>query len=246
MISAIKQLGFHHVVEAALGADMVAYKEASELAEKGFLTSSCCPAFVSYIEKSFPQLKEHVSHNLSPMAEIARFIKETDPTSKIIFIGPCTAKKMEFQKETVKPYIDCVITFEELQALFDSKEIDLASLPETILDNASYFGRIFARSGGLADAVAEALKEQNITEEQFTLKQVACDGIEACRVALLKASKNVLPENFIEGMACVGGCIGGAGCLTHGPKDKGEIDKYGKLALEKSIQDAISVYDVKK
>ena len=245
VISAIKQLGFHHVVEAALGADMVAYKEASELAEKGFLTSSCCPAFVSYIEKSFPQLKEHVSHNLSPMAEIARFIKETDPTSKIVFIGPCTAKKMEFQKETVKPYIDCVITFEELQALFDSKEIDLAALPETTLDNASYFGRIFARSGGLADAVAEALKEQNITEEQFTLKPVACDGIEACRVALLKASKNVLPENFIEGMACVGGCIGGAGCLTHGPKDKGEIDKYGKLALEKSIRDAISVYDVK-
>lgn len=245
VISAIKQLGFHHVVESALGADMVAYKEASELAEKGFLTSSCCPAFVSYIEKSFPQLKEHVSHNLSPMAEIARFIKETDPTSKIVFIGPCTAKKMEFQKETVKPYIDCVITFEELQALFDSKEIDLAALPETTLDNASYFGRIFARSGGLADAVAEALKEQNITEEQFTLKPVACDGIEACRVALLKASKNVLPENFIEGMACVGGCIGGAGCLTHGPKDKGEIDKYGKLALEKSIRDAISVYDVK-
>lgn len=85
-----------------------------------------------------------------------------------------------------------------------------SALPDEPLDNASYFGRIFARSGGLADAVAEALKEQGVTPDQFTLKAVSCDGIEACRMALLKASKNALPENFIEGMACIGGCIGGA------------------------------------
>lgn len=107
VVSGIKELGFHSVVEAALGADMVAYKEAKELSEKGFLTSSCCPAFVSYIEKAFPQLADKISHNLSPMAEVARFVKETDPQSKVIFIGPCTAKKMEIQKETVSPYIDC-------------------------------------------------------------------------------------------------------------------------------------------
>ncbi len=244
VVSGIKELGFHSVIEAALGADMVAYKEAKELSEKGFLTSSCCPAFVAYVEKAFPQLADKISHNLSPMAEVARFIKETDPESKVVFIGPCTAKKMEIKKETVSPYVDCVLTFEELQALIDSKEIDLSVLPESLLDNASYFGRIFARCGGLADAVAEALKEQGITEEQFALKAVSCDGIEACRIALLKASKNLLPENFIEGMACLGGCIGGAGCLTHGPKDKNEVDKYGKLALEKSIEDAISIYSI--
>ena len=115
------------------------------------------------------------------------------------------------------------------------------TLPEDVLDNASYFGRIFARSGGLSDAVAEGLKEQNI---DFDLKPCVCDGIEACRMALLKKSKNALDANFIEGMACLGGCIGGAGCLTHGEKNKADVDKYGKQAMEKTILDAISVTDV--
>lgn len=239
VITGLKELGFHTVVEAALGADMVAYKESAELSEKGFLTSSCCPAFVSYIEKAFPDMLPLVSHNLSPMAEIAKYIKEHDAPCKVVFIGPCTAKKAEVQKENVKPYVDAAITFEELQALFDSKDIDITTLNQDVLDNASYFGRIFARSGGLSDAVAQGLKEQNITD--FELKAVACDGIEECRTALLKKSKNVLNGNFIEGMACKGGCIGGAGCLTHGEKNKAEVDKYGREAYEKSISEAISI-----
>lgn len=238
VITGIKQLGFTSVVEAALGADMVAYAEARELAEKGMLTSSCCPAFVDYIQKQFPKLTDLISHNLSPMATIAKYIKENEPGCRVIFIGPCTAKKMEFQKDTVHPYIDCVLTFEELQALFDSRNLEIDTLEESVLDNASYYGRIFARSGGLSDAVAQALKEQNL---DFEAKPVPCDGIEACRMALLKASKNVLPGNFIEGMACLGGCIGGAGCLTHGEKDKNEVDKYGREAFEKTITDAISI-----
>ncbi len=239
VLSGIKELGFYHVVEAALGADMVADAESMELAEKGFLTSSCCPAFVNFVEKQFPQMLEHVSHNLSPMATIAKYIKETTPGAKIVFIGPCTAKKMEVQKEKVAPWVDSVITFEELQALFDSKDIDITTLPEDVLDNASYFGRIFARSGGLADAVAQALKENGVTD--FELKAEACDGIEACKLALLKASKGRLDANFIEGMACIGGCIGGAGCLTHGMKDRTQVDKYGEEAMEKTIKDAISM-----
>ena len=238
VITGLKDLGFHTVIEAALGADMVAAAESKELAEKGFLTSSCCPAFVQYIKSAFPAMLPYVSHNLSPMATLAKFIKSTDLNAKVIFIGPCTAKKAEAQLESVKPYIDAVMTFEELQALFDSKDIDITELGEDILDNASYFGRIFARSGGLSDAVAQGLKEQNI---DFDLKAVACDGIEECRVALLKKNKNVLDANFIEGMACVGGCIGGAGCLTHGEKNKAEVDKYGREALEKTISDAVAV-----
>ena len=238
VITGIKTLGFHSVVEAALGADMVAYAESGELAEKGFLTSSCCPAFVSYVKSQFPELADNISHNLSPAATIAKYIKDTDPDSKIVFIGPCTAKKMEFQKPEVRPYIDCVITFEELQALFDSRDLEIMEMEEDVLDNASYFGRIFARCGGLADAVAEGLKERGITD--FDLKAVSCDGIEECKMALLKKSKNVLDANFIEGMACVGGCIGGAGCLTHGEKNKAEVDKYGKEAYEKTIMDALS------
>ena len=238
VITGLKELGFYTVIEAALGADMVAFEESKELAEKGFLTSSCCPAFVQYIEKSFPQMLEHVSHNLSPMAMLAKYVKDTDPGSKVVFIGPCTAKKAEAQRDTVKPYVDAVLTFEELQALFDSRDIDIMTLSEDVLDNASYFGRIFARSGGLCDAVNQALAEQNI---EFEVKPAVCDGIEACKVALLKKSKNMLDANFIEGMACTGGCIGGAGCLTHGEKNKAEVDKYGKEALEKTISDAISI-----
>ena len=239
VITGLKVLGFHTVVEAALGADMVAQAESKELAEKGFLTSSCCPAFVEYINKSFPELKPNVSHNLSPMATIAKYIKDTTPNAKIVFIGPCTAKKMEVQLDTVKPYVDSALTFEELQALFDSRDIDLTTLEEGVLDNASYFGRIFARCGGLADAVAEGLKEQGL--DDFELNAVSCDGIEECKKVLTLKSKNVLKANFIEGMACVGGCIGGAGCLTHGAKDKMQVDKYGQEAMEKTILDAISI-----
>ena len=238
VIKGLKELGFYTVIEAALGADMVAQEESKELAEKGFLTSSCCPAFVSYVKSAFPDLVEYISHNLSPMTTLAKYIKDKDENAKVVFIGPCTAKKAEAQLEDVKPYVDAVMTFEELQALFDSKEVDITTLGEDVLDNASYFGRIFARSGGLSDAVAQALKEQSI---DFDLKAVACDGIEACKVALLKKSKNVLDANFIEGMACIGGCIGGAGCLTHGEKNKAEVDKYGREAYEKTISDAISV-----
>lgn len=237
VITGIKKLGFFSVVEAALGADMVADSEARELEEKGFLTSSCCPAFVDYIHKKFPDMVKHISHNLSPMATIAKYIKETTPDAKIVFIGPCTAKKMEFKKPEVHPWIDSVLTFEELQALFDSRDIDITTLEEDVLDNASYFGRIFARSGGLTDAVKQAMKEHG---SDFEVKPVSCDGIEQCKFALLKASKNVLGANFIEGMACVNGCIGGAGCLTHGDKNKAEVDKYGKEAMEKTIKDAIS------
>ena len=223
VITGLRALGFHTVVEAALGADMVAQAESKELAEKGFLTSSCCPAFVAYIEKAFPQLLPLVSHNLSPMATIAQYIKEHEAPCKTIFIGPCTAKKLEVQKESVKPWVDVAMTFEELQALFDSRDLDITTLDEGVLDNASYFGRIFARSGGLSDAVAEGLKEQGITD--FVLKPCACDGIEECRIALLKKSKNLLD----------------AGCLTHGDKNKAEVDKYGKQAYEKTIADAVAV-----
>ncbi len=241
VVRGIKELGFHTVIEAALGADMVAAAESRELAEKGFLTSSCCPGFVDYIKKSFPALVPNISHNLSPMATLAKWIKSREPNCKIVFIGPCTAKKAEVQLEKVKPYVDAAITFEELQALIDSKDIDLTKLEEDVLDNASYFGRIFARSGGLSDAVAQALKEQSI---EFDLKPCACDGIEECKLALLKKSKNLLDANFIEGMACVGGCIGGAGCLTHGEKNKAQVDKYGREAMEKTISSAISILNM--
>ena len=238
VVTGLKMLGFHDVVEAALGADMVALSEARELSEKGILTSSCCPAFVQYVKSNFPALTQYVSHNPSPMTILAKYIKDTTPGAKIVFIGPCTAKKAEAELESVKPYVDAVLTFEEIQALFDSRDLRIETLDEGVLNNASYFGRIFARSGGLTDAVKQAIKEQNI---DFEPKPVVCDGIEACRVALLKLSKGSLDGNFIEGMACIGGCTGGAGCLTHAEKNKADVDKYGREALEKNISDAVSM-----
>jgi [FeFe] hydrogenase (group B1/B3) len=240
LLSGIKALGFYDIYEAALGADMVAYQEAAELSEKGFLTSSCCPAFVKYAE-SFPSLKDKISKTLSPAASISKYIKEKDPDAQVVFIGPCTAKKMEFQKPEVKPYIDSVITFEELQALLDSRDIDITKLEETQLETASYFGRIFARCGGLSDAVEEALKEQGITD--FEVNPMVCDGIAECRSALLRADKGLLKNNFIEGMACNGGCVGGAGCLTHSERNKLDIDKYGLLAQDKTIADSLRQLD---
>jgi len=238
VISGLKALGFHTVVEAALGADMVAWEEAKELGEKGFLTSSCCPAFVKFIETAFPEVSEHISHNLSPMATLAQHIKRDRPHVKVVFIGPCTAKKAEVMKTEVKDLVDAVLTFEELQALMDSRELDITAMEETALDNASYFGRIFARSGGLTVAVTQALKEQG---SEFPFCAVTCDGIEECRTALFKKSKGLLKENFIEGMACKGGCIGGAGCLTHGEKNKAQVDQYGAEASDKTISDALAI-----
>lgn len=240
--TAIRQLGFDYVVEAAIGADMVADKEAEELVEKGFLTSSCCPAFVDYIKKRVPELADKISHNLSPMAEIGKFVKlGGESPVKCIFIGPCTAKKAEMRLPNVDLWIDSVLTFEELQAMIDAREIEMESLEETSMNDASYFGRIFGRSGGLTEAVLEVVKEKGL---DFEVKAEACDGIEACKAALLKAKFGKLDKNFIEGMACVGGCVGGAASLNHEPKSRMKVDKYGKDSDKENVRQAIDTYKV--
>ena len=236
VVSGIKELGFTGVIEAALGADLVAYYEAIELAEKGFLTTSCCPAFVNFIKKNFPDLEKHISHNLSPMAMIAKVIKEAHPNSKTVFIGPCTAKKAEAQKEEVKKYVDCVLTFEELIALFGSQNLDIKTLEESPLEDATLFGRSFARSGGVTEAVIQSIKEQNLN---FDLNPITCDGIENIRLVLAKANKGLIDNNFIEGMVCSGGCIGGPCALTHATKDRSLIDKHASKTSKKEILENI-------
>ncbi len=234
----------------AIGADMVADKEAEELVEKGFLTSSCCPAFVDYIKKHVPELADKISHNLSPMAELGKFVKlGGESPVKCIFIGPCTAKKAEMRLPNVDLWIDSVLdlwidsvlTFEELQAMIDAREIEMENLEETSMNDASYFGRIFGRSGGLTEAVLEVIKEKGL---DFEVKAEACDGIEACKAALLKAKFGKLDKNFIEGMACVGGCVGGAASLNHEPKSRMKVDKYGKDSDKENVRQAIDTYKV--
>ena len=175
------------------------------------------------------------------MAQIAKWLHETDPSCHVVFIGPCIAKKAETKYTKTKEFVDYTITFEEMQAMFSARGIDVTKMEKAELDNASFFGRIFARCGGLATAVEQALREQGVTPEEFTLKATSCNGIAECRTALLKAQKGVLPENFIEGMACEGGCIGGPACLSHSSKNAAQVDAYGRSSMEQTISDAIGV-----
>lgn len=234
VVTGIRKLGFAEVYEAALGADLVAYKESAELEEKGRLLSSCCPAFVKYVDKKYPALNPSVSHNLSPMAEIGRVIKAERPEAKIVFIGPCTAKKAEIRKDTVAPYIDSALTFEELLALFDSREIDIELQEESEMDQATAFGRRFAHSGGVANAVVQSLAERGST---FEVNPICVSGFDKIKPILSKAAKDQLVQNFIEGMACAGGCTGGAGCLKHTVKQDMDVDKHAESATHTDISE---------
>jgi iron only hydrogenase large subunit-like protein len=227
VVLGIKKIGFSDVIEVALGADMVAISESKELAEKGFLTSSCCPAFVDFVKKNHPNLAKYVSNSFSPMVTLAKHLKKADPAAKFVFIGPCTAKKMEIQLEGIRPYVDLVLTFEELQAFFDALAIDLSTLGDEPIGDASPLGRNFAQSGGVSGAVKRAMEDLGII---FDLKPVPCSGIEACGSELVKIAKGVPSGNFLEGMACCGGCLGGAGCIAHGVKDKFALEKYAKAS----------------
>ena len=239
VVAGLKEAGFQGVAEVALGADMVARAESEELVEKGKLTSSCCPAFVDYVEKYHPQEAALVSHTPSPMVMTARWLKEKDPGCKVIFIGPCVAKKKEFQLGKTMGAVDCVLTFEELYPLFQGRDIDITALEEAPLDQASGFGRAFAHSGGVAAAVAQALKERGVTEEQFKLCAAPCSGIDACKAAVMKLGRGIGDTNFVEGMACEGGCVQGAGVLIRSPKNQADVDRHAKAAGGRTIAQAV-------
>lgn len=239
VVAGLKKLGFNGVAEVALGADMVADHESEELVEKGMLCSSCCPGFVGYIKKKHPDLEHLISRTPSPMVMIGLHIKEKDPDAKVIFIGPCVAKKKEFQLGRTMNAIDCALTFEELFALFQSKDIELTELEDAPLDEASPFGRNFARSGGVAQAVAQAVKEKGL-DKDFDLKAVPCNGIEACEIALLKVKRNMFEGNFIEGMACEGGCVQGAGSLIRSPRNRMDVETHAKKAQGRDIAAAVA------
>ena len=239
LATALKMLGFHDVVEVALGADMTAMVEAEEFMEKGGpMTSSCCPAFVEFVEKHMPEYAHLVSDTPSPMVMTGRFLKEKDARAKVVFIGPCIAKKQEFRLGKTQGAVDCVLTFEELYAMIAGKDIELTQLEETVLDGASGYGRAFAAGGGVAAAVAQVLKEKGSDVEA---KCMACAGIEQCRTAILKMAKGLVPENFLEGMACaLGGCVQGPAVIVRSPKNHAELKKHVAEAGEKTVTDSIS------
>lgn len=237
VVTGLHKLGFTHIAEAAVGADLVALAEGQELIDKGLLTSSCCPAFVGLIEKHYPELKKHVSHNMSPQATLARHFKLKDKNAKVVFIGPCMAKKAEIQREEEAKWTDAVITFEELFALFDARNIELPELEETPITNASYYGRIFGRVGGLTEAAEQAIKELNV--QGFEFRPVVCSGMDECKQALNKLKGNRHDFNFIEGMACEGGCVNGPAVSIRSVRNKMAVDKFAKETEKESIKSAV-------
>ena len=244
VVTAIKRLGFHQVVEAALGADITLYTEAREFQHKAaesdnpVMTTSCCPAFVRFIETNFPELQDAISTSPSPMITTARLIKRSDPGAKVVFIGPCAAKKFEYTLEKTHGMIDSVMSFEELQAFLDARGIDTTQCEDTHLDNASFYGRIFAKSGGIAQGVAHVAGKLGVDG----VKPVVMNGIDQCRqhLALLRAKKET--ANFFEGMACDGGCVGGPLSITRSPKNVFDVDQYGNSAKEKDIDGSVNLF----
>ena len=174
------------------------------------------------------------------MITTARLIKRSDPTAKVVFIGPCAAKKFEYTLEKTGGMRDSVMSFEELQAFLDARGIDTTQCEDTFLDNASFYGRIFAKSGGIAQGVAHVAEKFGIEG----VKPVVMNGIDQCRqhLALLRAKKET--ANFFEGMACDGGCVGGPLSITRSPKNVFDVDQYGNSAKEKDIDGSVALYQM--
>ncbi len=233
--AAIKDLGFKSVFEVALGADAVAVNEAKEVVENAKegkkTTSSCCPAFVNLIEKHFPDLKDNISTTVSPMVAAARLIKAQNPDAVIVFIGPCIAKKNEALKHYIGE-INFVLTFEELQAMFEVKNIVFSDY-ENIAEEATKYGKGFAKSGGVTNAVLQVIKESG---EDIDLKAVKCSGVAECKKALMMLKSGRLPEDFIEGMACEHGCVNGPAKVKELMAGRKVFDKYSDNKNEEVIK----------
>jgi len=206
VIGAIKDLGFTDVIEVAKGANKTTVNEADELLERletdPFMTTSCCPAYVSAVEKHIPEIKQYVSHTKSPMYYTAEIVREQYPDADIIFLGPCIAKRREAMKD---PNVNYVLTFEELSALFEGWKINVCNSNNIDLDySILQHGRAYAASGGVANSVLEIKPDSGI-------KPLLVNGLDKKKIKMLKAfgKTGKASGNFIEVMACEGGCIAG-------------------------------------
>ena len=209
--AALRKAGFADMVEVGLGGDMTAACEAKEWIEARkegrIMTTSCCPAFISMLRHHFPkQYEENKSMTVSPMVAVSRYLKYKDPDCVTVFIGPCIAKKGETLNEYIKDSADYAMTYGEIVALLDSRGISIEPVEEEYQE-ASLFGKRFAGSGGVADAVLEAMREMG--EDTSGLRIMTCAGGEECRKALLLLKAGKLNADFMEGMICPGGCVGG-------------------------------------
>ena len=234
--AALRELGFAEMYEVALGADIGAISEAHHYVEKvttgelPFLLTSCCPSWAMMAKKFFPDMIDQISQELTPMVATARTIKKEHPNARVVFIGPCAAKKLEAMRRTVRSDVDFVITFEELQAMFDAKDINLEEYEaESSFHNATGAGRGYAVAGGVADAIEKCIHEYYPDVE---VNVEHAEGLAECRKTLMLAKAGKMNGCLIEGMGCPGGCVAGAGTNIPVPKAQKKIKDFVKASTK--------------
>ena len=235
--AAMKKLGFADVFEVAIGADLCAAQEAedfvNEVPEKlPFMATSCCPAWSVMAKKLFPDYASCISMALTPMTLTARLIKKHNPNAKVVFVGPCAAKKLEAMRRSVRSEVDFVLTFEEMSGIFDARQVDVSALEEDPdgVSDASVDGRNFAVSGGVAKSVENVIREKYPDRE---IKMANAEGLKECRKLLTMAKAGKYNGYLLEGMACPGGCVAGAGTMQSIKKSQAAVNKYAAQAKHK-------------
>ncbi|WP_099192643.1 [Fe-Fe] hydrogenase large subunit C-terminal domain-containing protein [Tepidibacter mesophilus] len=235
--TALKLMGFEDMIEVALFADILTIKEAFEFIElvkdeqDFYLTSCCCPVWFKLVEKKYPELFEHMPPSISPMIASGRFLKKLYEGSKVVFISPCIAKKAEAKEEELKGDIDFVLTFRELKEVFDTLNINLSELAKDEKDQASFAGRVYARTGGVSFSVKSVVNRLN-PKRLIKLKAKKVHGAKACNKILSDLSSNEnIDYNFVEGMGCVGGCVGGPRTNIDVAKATALVNEFGEDSL---------------
>ena len=240
-IAAMKKLGFARIVEVAVGADMCTIEEAKDFLEKvpeeqKYMATSCCPAWHSMIYKLFPGEAKNISMTLTPMVFTARLMKKKYPGCKVVFVGPCAAKKLEAIRADIRSDVDFVLTFEELQGMFEAKEVDFETIePLDPLNEGTAAGRGFAVAGGVAKAVADLIHENHPDME---VKTARAEGLRECRKLMTLAKAGKYNGYLLEGMACPGGCVAGAGTLLPVDLASNVVGRYQKEAKKESPMDS--------
>ena len=233
-------LGFSGMEEVALGADLCTVQEAEDFLEEvpekiPFMGTSCCPAWSVMAKKEFPEHADCISMALTPMTLTARLIRKQRPNAKIVFVGPCSAKKLEAMRRSVRSEVDFVLTFEEMMGMMKARGIEeynkLEGEGASDFEVASADGRGFAVAGGVATAVVNAIHRRYPDRE---VNVVNAEGLDECRKMMKDAVKGKYPGYLIEGMACPGGCVAGAGTLQAINKTAAAVKRYAKKSPRKN------------
>lgn len=241
---AMKAVGFTDLVEVGLGGDMTAAYEAEEWAEAykngKKMTTSCCPAFVNMIKKHYPELIDNVSTTISPMCAVSRMLKAKEPDAVTVFIGPCISKKSEVKDHAIEGNADYALTYSEIRAMMRAKDIELEEDDNTYQESSVY-GKRFANAGGVTEAVLQSLKE---SDDEIAATVNKCNGAAECKKALLLMKVGRLPEDFIEGMICEGGCVGGPSAFRPQASFKKDREAIISEADERGIHENLDHYDM--